>query len=279
MIDFPLATIPATEVRTLRSAIVDQEYLISVALPFRYHEFPEKTYPVIYVLDANLYFGMVVEMVRTLSIRVPFCNPFPDAIIVGVGYPAHGSATEAYAQVTHLRMRDFLPVRDEGAEGFIQDVFPVSDHVASGGADHFLQFIQQELVPWIESAYRIDTADRTLMGFSWGGLFALYALFHEPLLFQRYVVASPDLPHGNGFILDAEQKYAEQHAHLPVCLYLAYGEPEINEYERPFLERFLDALKGRAYADFTLTYEVIPKYTHCAVVAPAFLAGLLAVFA
>lgn len=278
MSNYPSATIPGTEVRTLRSSFVNQEYLISIALPFSYAENPDKRYPVIYVLDANTYFGMVVEMARTLSIRVPFCNPFPDAIIVGVGYPAQGAATEAFAQVMHLRMRDFLPVRDEGAEGFIQDVFPISGHVASGGAHHFLPFIQQELVPWIEAEYRIDATDRTLMGFSWGGEFALYVLFQQPQLFHRYVVGSPDLPHGNGFILDAEQKYAEQHTALPVCLYLAYGEAEINDYERPFLERFLNALESRSYAGFTLTYDVIPKYTHCAVVAPAFLAGLVAVF-
>lgn len=278
MSNYPLATIPGTEVRTLHSSFVNQEYLISIALPFSYAESPDKRYPVIYVLDANMYYGMVVEMARTLSIRVPFCNPFPDAIIVGVGYPAQVSATETYAQVMHLRMRDFLPVRDEGAEGFIQDVFPISDRVASGGAHHFLPFIQQELMPWIEAEYRVDATDRTLMGFSWGGEFALYALFQQPQLFHRYVVGSPDLPHGNGFILDAEQKYAEQHDNLPVCLYLAYGEPEINEDERPFLERFLDALKNRPYADFRLTYEVIPKYTHCAVVAPAFLAGLVTLF-
>lgn len=276
---YPAATLPGTEVRTLHSQVVEQEYLISVALPFRYAEYPEKNYPVIYVLDANLYFGMVVEMARTLAIRVPFCNEFPDAIIVGVGYPSHGSVTEAYAQAMHQRMRDFLPARDQGAEGFIQDVFPISDHVASGGAHHFLQFFQQELVPWIEAEYRVDAADRTLMGFSWGGEFALYALFQQQQLFQRYVVVSPDLPQGNGVILDAEQKYAAHHDNLAVCLYLAYGEPEINEYERPYLERFLAALNSRGYADFRLTYEVIPKYTHCAVVAPGFLAGLVTVFA
>lgn len=94
---------------------------------------------------------------------------------------------------------------------------------------------------------------------------------------QDYVV-SPDLPHGNGAVLDFEQAYAQQQADLPVHLYLAYGEPEVNDYERPFLERFLAALDSRSYAGFTLTCELIPKYDHCAVVAPAFLAGLVAVF-
>lgn len=279
MTHFPLATIPATEVRILHSAAVEQEYQISVALPLHYAEHPEKAYPTIYVLDANLYFGMVVEMVRTLNIRVPFCSGFPDAFVVGIGYPVSGSAAEIYAQVMHLRMRDLLPVRDQGAEGFIQDIFPVSDQVASGNAHQFLQFIQQELMPWIDAEYRVDNTDRTLMGFSWGGEFALTALFHQPRLFQRYVVVSPDLPHGNGAVLDYEQAYAQHQAELPVRLYLGYGEPEVNDYERPFVERFLSAVESRRYAGFKMTYQTIPNCDHCAVVAPAFLAGLVAVFA
>lgn len=131
----------------------------------------------------------------------------------------------------------------------------------------------------IESEYRVDTADQTLLGHSWGGLFALYTLFHQPRLFQRYLVVSPDLPHGNGAVLDYEQRYAQQQNELPVRLYLAYGEPEVNdEYGRPSLERFLAALRSRSYAGFALTYQVIPNCTHCAVVAPAFQAGLVAVF-
>jgi uncharacterized protein len=279
MSNFPLATLPATEVRTLRSAAIDQDYLVSIALPFNYAEHPDKTYPVIYVLDANLYFGLVVDMVRAMNIRVPFCNELPDAIIVGLGYPANDSLAESHAQVMHLRMRDFLPTRDEGAENFIRETFPVPNSVASGGALHFLRFIQHEVIPLIESAYRVDAADRTLLGHSWGGLFALYALFQQPQLFQRQVVVSPDLPHGNGVLLNAEQHYAERHSALAVRLYLAYGEPEVSDYERPFLESFLSALRSRSYAGFTLTYQTFANCTHCDVIAPALQAGLIAVFA
>jgi predicted alpha/beta superfamily hydrolase len=45
---------PATEVRVVHSAVAQQDYLVSVA-PFHYAEHPEKVWPVIYVLDANLY--------------------------------------------------------------------------------------------------------------------------------------------------------------------------------------------------------------------------------
>jgi hypothetical protein len=273
MHNLALASIPATEVRTLRSLVVNQEYLISVALPFHYDEHPEKTYPVIYVLDGNLFFGMVTDMVRAMNVRVPFCNELPDAIIVGIGYPANGSLAATHAQVMHLRMRDLTTVRDEGAEQFIQEHFPVPNPATSGGAGSFLQFIRQELMPLMESEYRVDAADRTLLGHSWGGLFALYALFHQPELFQRYVVVSPDLT------FDYEQKYAEQHDSLPVRMYLASGASELDEDGLSSFSSFISTLESRRYAGFTLTHQIIANCTHCAVVAPAFQAGLVAVFA
>jgi hypothetical protein len=272
MANSPLAYIPATEVRTIWSAAVGQEYLISVALHFRYGERPEKNYPVIYVLDSNLFFGMVVDMVRVMNVRVPFCNELPDAIIVGIGYPASGSLVESHAQIMHLRMRDFLPVSDEWAEKFIQENFPISKPLTGGGASLFLQFIHQEVLPLIENVYRTDATDRTLMGHSWGGLFALYTLFHHPNLFQRYVVVSPDLTY------DGEQSYAEKHTNLPVRLYLACGESELDDHSRVSYESFISVLESRRYGDFKLTHQIIPNSTHCAVVAPAFQAGLVAVF-
>lgn len=272
MTELPLVSIPETEMRTIRSAAAGQEYCISIAFPFLYHESPKKTYPVIYVLDANLYFGMVVEMVRAMNVRVSFCNELPDAIIVGIGYLVSGSLAEAHAQVMHLRMRDFLPEASEWGEKFMQEHFPIPNHVDSGGAAHFLQFIHQELVPMIESEYRTDPTDRILMGHSWGGNFAFYTLFHQPHLFQRYVVVSPDLP------FDDEREYADQHNSLPVRMYLAAGVPELNEQGLSRFHSFVDTVKSRHYAGFTLTHQLIANCTHCAVVAPAFQAGLSDVF-
>jgi hypothetical protein len=130
--NFPLASIPATEVRLVHSAVAQQDYLISIALPFHYAEHPEKVWPVIYLLDANLYFGLVVDMVRAMNIRVTFCNELPDAFIVGIGYPVTGSLAEMLHQVMHLRLRDFVRAREEGGEQFIQENFPLPDPITSG---------------------------------------------------------------------------------------------------------------------------------------------------
>lgn len=269
---FPLVSIPETEMRIMRSEVVGQEYCISIALPASYHDQSDKIYPVIYLLDANLYFGMVTEMVRAMNIRVPFCDELPDAIIVGIGYLASGSLAATHAQVMHLRMRDFLPEASEWGEKFMQEHFPIPNHIGSGGAAHFLQFIHQELVPMIESEYRADPTNRILMGHSWGGNFAFYTLFHQPHLFQRYVVVSPDLP------FDDEQEYADQHNGLPARMYLAAGVPELNEQGLSRFHSFVDTVKRRRYAGFTLTHQLIANCTHCAVVAPAFQAGLSEVF-
>ncbi len=149
MTNFPLASIPATEVRVVHSAVARQDYLVSVALPFHYAEHSEKVWPVIYVLDANLYFGLVVDMVRAMNIRVDLCNELPDAFVVGIGYPVTGSLAEMLHQVMHLRLRDFVRARDEGGEQFIQENFPVPDPITSGNAGPFLHFLQQELIPLI----------------------------------------------------------------------------------------------------------------------------------
>ena len=98
---FPV-TIPNTELRSLSSLHVDQEYLIHVALPRDYDE-SGLDYPAVYVLDANMVFGIFTETSRLLG----FLNELPDMIIVGIGYPDDG------LQTLSLRMRDFTPTRDD----------------------------------------------------------------------------------------------------------------------------------------------------------------------
>lgn len=45
MVPLPPAQIPDTEVRILRSTQVEQDYRISVAVPYQYPDFPEKNLP------------------------------------------------------------------------------------------------------------------------------------------------------------------------------------------------------------------------------------------
>ena len=60
------------------------------------------------------------------------------------------------------------------------------------GADKFAQFIDTELKPFINSKYRA-TDDSTLVGYSFGGLFALHVLFNRNAVFDRYLIGSPSM--------------------------------------------------------------------------------------
>ena len=172
-----IATIPGTEVRTIKSRNVNQEYRVSVAVPYSYLSKPRKHYPGIYLLDANWYFGMVTELTRIMAL----CGRFPETIIVGIGYPIDVHSHAAFKQVAALRSRDLTPIVDRQREA--QDAKELKvPRVRTGGARRFLQFIRTELIPVIEGEFRTNSTDRVLAGHSYGGLFVLYALFHQPKL-------------------------------------------------------------------------------------------------
>jgi predicted alpha/beta superfamily hydrolase len=166
----PQVTIPDTEIHSLRSSNVEQEFRIFVAHGHAYAN-SDKAYPVLYVLDANAVFGTVTETARFLAML----KEIPEIIIVGIGYPID-SFTEAAA----FRTRDYtITTVDTWYQETFKAVQPdAPEYVGSGGAANFLQFIAKELMPFVNTAYRTIPEDSAICGSSFGGLFALYALFH-----------------------------------------------------------------------------------------------------
>ena len=266
------ATIPATEINTLESSHVAQEFRISIALPYSYPEQPERTYPTVYLLDANWYFGMVTETVRIMSL----CASLPEVLVVGIGYPADEPLLANFPTLWQCRSREYSPIRDEVSVKSDQEWLKVD--FEQGGAANFLRFIHEELLPFIEGAYRATPGDRVLVGHSLGGLFALYALFHQPKLFTKYVAISPSLLFGQGVMFEYERQYAAAHDDLPIELYLGVGLEEEGEFAIVGdLLRLAATLERRGYKDFKLTKRIYEGGEHCGVTAPLFQAGLQAV--
>lgn len=63
---------------------------------------------------------------------------------------------------------------------------------ASGGAGRFRVFLAEEVIPFVERAYRTG-ARRAVMGESLAGLFVVDTLLSQPELFHDYVAISPSL--------------------------------------------------------------------------------------
>ncbi|MDH5405392.1 MAG: alpha/beta hydrolase-fold protein [Candidatus Aminicenantes bacterium] len=69
-------------------------------------------------------------------------------------------------------------------------LYEKKDEPGSAKADEVLQFLKKELVPYIDSIFRTKPT-RILYGASSGGIFAIYALFSEPSLFDAVFAAGP----------------------------------------------------------------------------------------
>ncbi|MGX1787917.1 alpha/beta hydrolase [Bosea sp. NPDC055332] len=127
---------------------------------------PAGGFPVVILVDGDALFPTALSTARLQAARPEVTGVGP-AIILGIGYP---SAAPFDAE---RRRQDLLP--------------------ANGGADRFLDFISGKILPQIERRAPIDPARLSLVGHSFGGLFALYALFTRPGLFRSHVAGSPSI--------------------------------------------------------------------------------------
>jgi predicted alpha/beta superfamily hydrolase len=154
------------------------------------------------------------------------------------------------------------PVYDKNWVSYLNKATGRDDIVVqSGGADKFLAFIRDELIPFIESNYRVSSTDRALHGTSSGGLFTLYALFQHPELFQRYFAGSPSIQWDETYMFNLENNFADSHNDLPVRLFMCVGGLE-EEYYINNIKKMTQLLLSRNYPNLELETLVFDNETH-----------------
>lgn len=218
---------------------------------------PAAGFPVIYLLDANATFGTMVETVRLLSMGPYQIEP---SIVVGIGYetdkPLH--TQRRFYDYTVFASDDELPPRKDDSP------WPLT-----GGAEHFLLFIEHELKPLIERIYPVNKSRQTLFGHSLGGLFVLYTLFMKGDAFQNYVAGSPSIWWKNEHIVPyAERlKEAAQVSPLRSSLYIGIGSQE-----KPHMVRdaklMYEHLSAADIPGFNVEYHCFEDEGHLSIIAP-----------
>ncbi len=169
-----------------------------------------------------------------------------------------------------LRNRDYLPTYNIASE-------------KSGKASCFLDFVKYELIPFINEKYQVIAKDSTLVGDSYSGLFALYALFNQPNMFKRYIIGSPSIYWDNRVILDIESEYSKVNTQLNAKVFLSVGELEA-VYEPVFanmvgnVEQISKLINSREYKGLELRTHVFKGETHLSVIPATFSRGLREVF-
>jgi predicted alpha/beta superfamily hydrolase len=255
--------IPDTEVRAMHSANTGADYELFIAMPSDYGK-SSKSYPVVYMLDADYSFALVRNVVRHFVER----DNLPPMILIAIAYPGAVSSREVYKL---NRTRDYTPVYapDGGYGAEYQKV--------SGGAEKFRAFIAKELVPYVERNFRVDPVDRTIIGHSYGGLFATYVLLTEPALFKRYIIVSPSLWYANRIALTMEEQAAASGPRPNARVFLSVGELEDSTMPNDLTALF-KKLKSRGNPSLELTLRIFEGERHNSVFPAAVTRGLLTVF-
>ncbi|NTG47854.1 alpha/beta hydrolase [Agrobacterium rhizogenes] len=184
---------------------------------------PPEGWPVLYLTDGNACFSTTVDALKVQA-SYPNGTNVCDGVVVAIGYPTD----EPYDPLR--RSWDLSPPPGRVYPPF----FPDTPDVRTGGGGEFLTFIEERLKPWVEEQVPIDRSRQTLFGHSFGGLFALYALFLKPTAFNRWVAASPAIFWEDVAILAAEKTFLAEHtASLDIELHLSAGQYE-GEVLAPF---------------------------------------------
>jgi uncharacterized protein len=186
---------------------VKDSFSIFVNLPNDYDPQKEERYPVVYLLDANLYFDIMAVTIN----KYAEVGLAPDIILVGIGY-------KDFPAMDSLRNRD--------------DTYPVAipeyEMSVSGGADQFLSFIDKELIPHIDKVYKTDTSKKVLMGHSLGGYFTTYALLQNLAgknnSFSSYIAASPSVHYNKYYLLNQLKEIpAQKERSRKLRTYITFG--------------------------------------------------------
>ena len=213
------------------SKIMGEDRPVIISLPQNYTE-SNADYPVLYLTDGlqNIWhtIGTVEVLTRTGSI--------PPIIIVGI-------------ESTN-RDRDFSPT--------VYKNWP-----RSGGGPKFSDFIEKELIPYIDTNYRTHPF-RILEGHSLGGLFSVSVLLNKPDLFDAHIIMSPSLWWKQHEIIKLAETFFKSHPNLEKRLFFGIGTNESGTEwgMRKELQNFVDVLKANKPDKVEFKHQEMEKEGH-----------------
>ena len=205
-----------------------EDYHIKVLLPGSYFT-SDKKYPVLYLTDADFFFGIASDMAYHLELNQK------EIVLVGISYDSRKDAWEK-------RGKDFL------ADDFNTDDTP--------GYALFLSFLEKELIPEIETKFRAESSNRTLFGWSSGFYFVCHTLYENRTLFDNYILGGGLFPKkwSEEMKLGDRAKLRQEKTDRPISIYAA--NPEFDAPEEKFLAS-VESLKQQNFAELLLKVEIL----------------------
>ncbi|WP_420548121.1 alpha/beta hydrolase [Curvivirga sp.] len=185
------------------------------------------TYPVVYAFDADLSLGMMTTL-TSLVARMAKRSSLRPPIVVSIGY---GDLKKAFER----RLKDLTPYADH----YDLPERPNGKKWSNiGGGDSFLDILVQDIKPFIQNRYSVDTSAETLYGHSLGGLLTLHALHSHTEHFERFAAASPSLWFNKrqimSDIIEFHNTLASTNSKVPLRLTVGDEEEELTGWSEKY---------------------------------------------
>ena len=216
----------------LKSKILQEDRPIIISLPIGY-ENNEDGYPVLYLLDG---LANIKHQVGTVELLTE-SGIIPPMIIVAIE--------------SLDRAKDLTP-SNAGQDAYAGTD---TDIPQSGGASKFLQFLDRELIPYVESNFKTHPY-RLLEGHSFGGLFSTYALMNKPELFNAFIIQAPALWWNKEEMTGQAKGFFNANDSLDKSVYFGTGGEE-GWGMRQELVRYVDVIKQNTPKNFRWKHEEI----------------------
>ncbi|MEI7486620.1 MAG: alpha/beta hydrolase-fold protein [Chryseobacterium sp.] len=237
------------EIRIVKSKILNEERTLNIYLPQGFDK--TKSYPIIYLLDGS----MNEDFIHVTGL-VQFFNQMyamPETIVVGI------------ANID--RKRDFTFHTD------LKDL--QKDYPTTGHSDKFINFLEKELKPYIESQFK--TTDKYLFGQSLGGLLATEILLKKPEMFNNYFIISPSLWWDDESLLKQANQLLTKIPDTKKFVYISVGKGEHPVMVKD-AEDFFDILKKSNKKNWTVEYKMMETDNHATILHRSLYEGLVKMF-
>lgn len=231
------------------SKTLGQQREVWVALPENYET--GNSYPVLYVLDAETHFSLVVELENALSAS----KKIPEHIVVGV---PHINMEKERVQDLTFSLSAVNPYGDKVLPPFFNEQ-------NCGGGYQFLKFLNNELVPHIDTIYS-TSGFNVLCGHSLSGYFAAYILA-KTHAFQAIQLYDPSIWYASG---EATKQLERNGFVAGLSVFLAYQQNPGFHFRqvKTFGENLLEK------TSVTSKINVLANENHHSIFLPAFLKGM-----
>lgn len=252
---------------SLKSEVLNESRKIYIQLPASYK--PDQKYPVAYILDGEF-------LLPTLSnVQTYYSGGFtPEMILIGISNDKNRTRD---LTTSHVSTKYGMPFKE-----------------SNGEADRFLNFIEKELIPYIENKYPV-TNFRTLIGHSYGGLFTIYTLLNRSNLFDNYLAIDPSLDWDDQRLLKeaktvlSTKKFKNKSLFISLSgqLHMQNSKLTIDNVMQDTTDftlfsrsniAFSNLVKQNSENGLSIDWKFYPKDLHGTVPFPSILDGLITIF-